>query len=55
MENRSLSNENNSISTFDNSKSEAKSNKIEFLEEDPDPSQICHRIIFKVKTILLKL
>jgi len=49
IEMRRLNAENNSISTNDNTKSEIKANLNDYVEENPDPSQVCHRIIYKVK------
>lgn len=50
IEMRDLNGENKTNSTNDNSKSEIKTSLIESVEEDPDPSQICHRILYKVYT-----
>lgn len=52
IEMRNINSENNSISTNDYLKSQIKTNVIGSVEEDPDPSQICHRIIYKVIKII---
>jgi len=55
IEMRNKNSENNSISTNDNLKSQIKTNVIGSVEEDPDSSQVCHRIIHKVIKIIFFL
>jgi len=48
-----LSNENNkninhNLSSNNNPKTESIINFSDYVDEDPDPSQVCHRILFKV-------
>lgn len=56
MRNLSGENNNNSVSTNEtSSKFDIKENVniIESVEENPDSSQVCHRIIFKVDNIFI--